>query len=204
MLAKNMAMPRYITFSGTGSKILRILTPENQIIEAFTRLIFERIYGHQYGDDGLTIIRNEENPKEATCKGGLCNPVNQSYSSIDEIKAILIGTDCTSFVDNNIKYKSISDNDLDSIVREIRIFLDFFFSLNDVFSFSRRFGAEINNLSEIKSLCTRDIRLYLRDGYNNKQQELALIDSDQPIEETLFFYPLVGLINSLVRNIRNL
>ncbi len=203
MKAKNMAMPRYITFSGTGSKILRILSPENRVIEEFTLLIFEKIFGTVYGPDGLTIIRNEENPKEATCKGGLYNPVNQHYDSIDKIKATLIGFDRNTFADKTTRYTNFSDNNLNSIVEETRRFIEFAFSLNDEFPFHKKFGAELKNLNEIKELSNRDIIQHLQDGFDKKQKELALTGTDQPIEETLFFYPLIGIINSLVRHIFN-
>ena len=46
-------MPRHITFSGNGSKILQILTPSNETLENFTKLIFEKVYGVDYDIDGV-------------------------------------------------------------------------------------------------------------------------------------------------------
>lgn len=201
MKAKRMAMPRYLTFSGTGSKTLQILTPDNSILEAFTKLIFEKIFQERYNANGLTLIFNSQNPKEATCKGGICSPIGQSYNSIDNIKATLIGTDTTEFADSNSKYGNITSSDLELIVNEIKKFIEFTFALNDEFSFSKKFGAGVSNLDLDKKICLKDIKKNLLDGLDKKHEELKQTDSNQPIEETLFFYPLTGILNSLVHEI---
>jgi len=198
MKAKNMAMPRYLTFSGTGSKTLQILTPDNSTLESFTKLIFEKIFHEKYDSNGLTLIFNSQNPKEATCKGGICSPISQSY---DNIKGTLIGIDTNSFANKNTKYNNITSSDLGSIVSETRKFIEFVFSLNEEFSFSNKFGAAAGNLDLVKTLCLKDIKKNLQDGLDKKHEELKQIDSNQPIEETLFFYPLTGILNSLVHEI---
>ncbi len=201
MKSKNMAMPRYITFSGTGSKTLKILTPENSILESFTKLIFEKVFQEKYDPNGLSLIFNSQNPKEATCKGGISNPVSQSYDSIDNIKATLIGTDSSTFADYKSNYKGLGLNDLDLIVNESKKFIDFVFNLNEEFSFSKKFGADGNNLDFAKNVSVKDLKKHLQDGLEKKQEELKEIDNNQPIEETLFFYPITGILNTLVQEI---
>ncbi|MCX6235957.1 MAG: hypothetical protein NTY07_00130 [Bacteroidia bacterium] len=203
MKAKKMTMPRYLTFSGTGSKTLQILTPDNSKLESFSKLIFEKIFDEKYDKNGLTIIRNTKNPKEATCKGGLANPFEQSYDSIDNIKATLLGTDFNIFANNNTKYSSISKSDISLIESQTIKFIDFAFSLNTDFSFTKKFLADSNQLDYAKELCLKDIKQYIEDGLKIKQEELKKTDSNQNIEETMFFYPLIGIINSLVREINN-
>ena len=90
MKAKNFEMPRHITFSGNGSKVLNILTTNDATLVQFTKLIFEEIYGCKYSIDGLDIIR-PENSKESTCKGGIIlTPFqSQDYSEIRKMKTIL-------------------------------------------------------------------------------------------------------------------
>ena len=149
------------------------------------------------------MIFNSENPKEATCKGGICSPISQSYESIDNIKATLIGIDDNRFADGETKYGNITAGDLDSIVTETRKFIEFAFALNDEFPFSKKFGATGGNLELAKTLSLKDIKKHLMDGLDTKQEELKQTDSNQPIEETLFFYPLIGILSTLVREINN-
>ena len=201
MKAKEIKMPRFMTFSGTGSKTLKILTSENSVLESFTKLIFEKVFEQKYNSDGLTIIFNSQNPKEATCKGGICNPISQSYESIDNIKATLIGTDASRFADNTTKYSNITVADRDQIYQETINFIDFAFALNDEFPFSKKFGAEGNSLDVAKNISLKDIKKHLKDGLDKKHEELNQIDGNQPIEETLFFYPLVGILNTLAEEI---
>ena len=201
MKAKNMILPRFLTFSGTGSKTLQILTPNTSILEAFTKVIFEKIFDEKYDSNGLTLIFNSQNPKEATCKGGICSPISQSYESIDNIKATLIGIDDAKFADSSTKYVTITPENLDSIVNETKKFIEFAFSLNEEFPFSKKFGATGGNLDLAKSLSLKDIKKHLMDGLDKKQDELKQTDRNQPIEETLFFYPLIGILNTLVREI---
>ena len=58
--------PKYITCSGTASKIFNIIGGTNNIQE-FTNLIFKEV---QQIDTKL-LLKQVSNPKEITCKGGL-------------------------------------------------------------------------------------------------------------------------------------
>ena len=56
-------------------------------------------------------------------------------------------------------------------------------------------------MNKVKDLCYRDIRTYLENGLAIKKSEIAQDGADDNLEETLFLYPLVGIINAVVRNI---
>ena len=71
MKQKGMKAPRYLTFSGTGSKVISITDRGNDLnaLQKITKLIFEKIYA---GDSIGTIeLKQHQEPKEITCKGGL-------------------------------------------------------------------------------------------------------------------------------------
>ena len=74
--AKDLEMPRHISFSGNGSKLITVLTTDEQQLAAFTKLIIERVVGRKY-DKELEILGFESgaNPKESTCKGGLLGDI---------------------------------------------------------------------------------------------------------------------------------
>lgn len=205
MKAKGIDMPRHITFSGNGSKILNILSTNDVTLVNFTRKIFEKIYNVAYNDDGLDIIR-PENSKESTCKGGfsLKEFVSQDYSLIKEMKTVLLGTNSESFADAQVKYDDIKDTDLNSVVEEVKKYIEFTFNLDNEFSFYDNFDIDRSIMQKVKDICKKDIKTYLETGLSKKQNEISKDGADDNLEETLFFYPLVGIINAVVRNIYNM
>ena len=205
MKAKSYPMPRHITFSGNGSKLLNVLSTNDKTLERFTKIIFEKIYSENYSADGLTIIR-PSNSKESTCKGGvILEPFrSQDYSEINDMKTILLGCDSTSFAENNVSYDDINANMIDNVVKTIGSFINFAFSLDKEFSFFKEFDMDRNILESVKTLCSRDVKTYLENGISLKKQMLEADGADNTIEETLFFYPLVGILNAIVRDIYTL
>lgn len=199
MKEKGLKQPRHLTFSGTGSKVLSILTPSDITLAEFTKFIFEKIYNQTYPVDGLTIIRNE-NPKEATCKGGVLNPVCQNFEATEKLKSILLGSDKKNFIVSNIKYNDILNNYVSNISNEVNDFVDFTFDLNTSFSFNKKFGANISIIDIIKAECKKDIEAYLKEGINKRKEEIQKTGADDSVEESLFFFPLVGVLNALSRN----
>ena len=204
MKAKSLPLPRHITYSGTGSKTLQILTHDKTTLQNFTKLIFEKVYVESYTTP-LDIIQNPDNPKEVTCKGGIKSPVKQSYSDIDLIKTTLLGTDNSTFISDTlpIKYNNLPESELKKLECETIKLIEFVFELNKSFSFNKYFGASASGLDSVKTLCLQDIRKYIDDGLKLKRKEIELYNGDQNIEESLFFYPLVGIVNAMVRNIKS-
>ena len=203
MKAKGVDMPRHITFSGNASKVLNILSPNNTTLGDFTKIIFEEVYAQKYPEDGLDIIR-PENSKESTCKGGIISFKSRDYSGIKNMKITLIGTDDKRFADEHMTYNDISDADLKSVVTEIKRYIEFVFNLDKKFSFYDNFDIDRSIMSKVKDLCCKDIKTYLDNGLNNKKTEISQDGADDYLEETLFFYPLVGILNAVVRKIYSL
>lgn len=202
MKAKGFDMPRHMTFSGNGSKVLNILTTNDTTLEKLTKIIFEEIYGYPYSIDGLDIIR-PANSKESTCKGGIIlSPFqSQDYSTIKDMKIILIGSDENKFSDENMTYNDICESDLNCVVNEIKKYIEFTFALDKKFSFYDNFDIDRSIMNKVKDLCYRDIKTYLENGLSIKKNSIIQDGADDNLEETLFFYPLVGIINAVVRNI---
>jgi len=202
MKAKDFPMPRHITFSGNGSKMLNILTTSNATLENFTKLIFEKVYGLKYSVDGLTIIRPESS-KESTCKGGIIHePFQpQDYFQLKEMKTVLLGKDSTTFATETMSYDDIDESLKTAVVENTNKFFDFAFSLDKDFSFFDAFEVDKSIMESVKALCARDVKTYLENGISIKEQMLEQDGADNKIEETLFFYPLVGILNALVRGI---
>jgi hypothetical protein len=196
MKAKGEVMPRHIAFSGNGSKVIRVLTSSNTTLEKFTKKIFEKVYGQDYTSDGLTILQNVDNPKEVTCKGGLAKSIKQSYEDISTTKIVYksVNDGKSEFVGKE-KYADINDAYLDKVVDEVKTFINFVFELNNDFSFKNNFDSAEPSMNIAKEECMRDLLTYTKNGLENKKKEVS--DNDV-IEETLFFYPLSGMLNALI------
>ena len=61
-------------------------------------------------------------------------------------------------------------------------------------SFLNNFGIENKSLEIAKIVCKKDIGTFIKEGLNEKLQEVSI---DDTVEETLFFYPLNGILNAL-------
>ena len=201
MKAKGMNMPRHITFSGTGSKVLSILTPGDSTLENFTKLIFETVYGQPYNEDGLTIIRELENPKEATCKGGLLNEQPQDYANIMDLKQMLLGDISNTFLTTGLRYDDIDECLEKNVQEEVGKAIQVFFDLNTKFSYTEKFDAERSKWEIVQKYCQKDVKTYLKAGINARKTELDKMGGEPKIEESLFFYPFVGILNKIAQEV---
>lgn len=199
MKAKEMEMPRHIAFSGNGSRVIKILSLDQKILEKYTKIIFERLYQADYPENGLTILQNENNPKEITCKGGILFNTTQTSDEISDLKVVLKSTNESIFISNET-YKDIDDTYIKSVANNAIQFLNFIFDLNKEFSFKNNFGINDESILIAEKICYRDLCTFIKNGLDEKIKEVSLNDI---IEETLFFYPINGCLNSLCNEIYN-
>ena len=235
MKAKGLEMPAYITFSGTGSKVIDFADPRPKLkgLSKLTEAIFSEIYHaeseqtdhEQQANDsqateeqdilaasadalaankavhpmsGFIDLKQYENPKEITCKGGL---MIDEEIDIDDIKSVLLGdVDNTLLEDNPLGYSNITNDLINNILSEYKNFVEMFFKLHKDLNFSKEFGANPSTINLAKTILTSKAKEYLLLGIEQQQKELI---DDQAIEisESLFFYPLVGGLNKLAYDI---
>ncbi|WNJ20050.1 cell division protein FtsA [Pontibacter sp. G13] len=204
MKTSGKKMPRNICFSGNGSKIINLLdaTPKLKKLEKLTKLMFERVYGKEYHSDGLDLIQGPK-PKEATCKGGILRLRKlKSQEVVDYDRIAMIGDGTMRFVNSNkvqligenLKYHDVDDDIKANVLTEVEDFWDFLFELHSDFSFLDNFGVDISGFTEIKGILKRDMLSNLEQGLSDR---LELTDPSQKIEESLFFYPLIGSMYNL-------
>jgi hypothetical protein len=193
--AKNIPIPGVISFSGTASKLLTIIDSsinhdnlKHLAIEAF-KYVFNI-------DEGLEIdIRLPSNPKEISSKGGLSMAENQDID-LDDIKETLISnSNLQAEAKNKISYQKVKDFE-DSAMESFDDFLKFFFGLNKSYSYRDNFGIEKASLDFTEAFLYKNKRNALKTGIKNKLNEISN-ESDEEINETLFFYPLVGTLGEL-------
>jgi hypothetical protein len=194
MNAKGLKAPRYLTFSGTGSKVISITDRDKDLnaLQKLTKLIFEKVFGEAV--ENIELIQHPE-PKEITCKGGLLSETN---IDIEEIKTVLIGDkENTLIPETNLNYTEVNNEaKLKSIVDEVKTFIDIVFGLHTEFNLTKNFGVNPAKIEDYKTILKEDLMQYLKSGLENKTQELSG-NTNINVEEPLFFYPLVGALNKL-------
>ena len=204
MKAKRLNLPQTIAFSGNGSKTLKVLSTDKKTLAQFAQIIFEKVYGKKYSGVPLELILEDE-PKLATCKGGISAKENLSFEQIRELKTSLLGID-NSTVASDFRYDEIGNNEIASIAALVSKFTDFLSAVNDENGnfFVDSFSADASVIRKVKAICNEDLVEYTKQGLSKKIDELAAwgTGKDSVIEETLFFYPIVAMLSNLARKIR--
>ena len=196
--AKGISLPRHITFSGMGSKSISILSSGNRTLESFTKIIFEKVFQTPYLEDGLTIHQEIEFPKEVTCKGALL----EEKIDVDQekIKEVLVGTKEPKLIKTtSINYSDVNNDQSikKDVIEEVKEFFKLIFEIDsNEFSFSRKFDSNPAHIDKYKEIIKKDLEDKLNDGLKEKEKELYG-NKNAELEETLFFYPLVGVLNNL-------
>ncbi len=202
MKARDLGVPKNIIFSGTGAKVILIANGGTNLenLNKFTKLVFSKIFNHEISHD--IEIKMEADPKEVTCKGGLeINSEIESSINIDNIKEVLIGDIDNTLVSNKpITYKNLDDALLKEIYKESISFIDFIFSLNNEMNFKNYFDVNPKHLEEYKTMLEANVMEDLKSGRDEKIERLNGNNSI-PLEESLFFYPLIGALNNLAYKI---
>lgn len=225
MKAKGLEQPLTLAFSGNGSKTLRILSNDKNTVGKFAKLIFDGVYGTP--TTSIMDVKMEDEPKKATCKGGIQSKSETSdFDATEKIKYVPTGKDwClggSSGTDEKISYSEITPAMEKQVEDAVVDFVEFLFKLhrdNDNF-LVKKFVADGGITQSVKDICSNrsELKEFLTLGLNRKYEEIAgrpfdqikkenLIENlkkDNKIEETLFFYPLLGILNKLAREISNL
>jgi hypothetical protein len=191
----NVELPKHLIFSGTGSKILNIITTDLKTLALFSKKVFEGVYGQQFDSDGLTIETEKEMPKEVTCKGGLMSNPEDLAIDVRNIKAVLTCVESNGV--SKLTYDKLDDATKTNIANYVRNFNSFFLSLNQQFNFTDHFNISEKSFQIFRTESNKHLRDYLEEGleFNKKLDEID--GNDKEIEESLFFYPLIGAINNL-------
>jgi hypothetical protein len=210
-----LAMPRYICFSGNGSRSINLLDTNKNLrrVSEFARHLFEEVYNekeenkgtYRYGEArqaGNLEIKQVSNPKEVTCKGGILGTTGKE---IDDIKMVLLGTKNDKIVNSSIpnvtseklRYEELNHDVYDEVIAEIEHFVELLFNLDEEYSFDRNLGIKVTQMDEYKQWLFEDLRQYLMQGIEAKKKNDLANNTKARVEETLFFYPLVGALNNL-------
>ncbi len=199
--------PKNILFSGTASKTIKIIDTQvgNPNIAGLFKYFFKKVMGIE--NDQINIALSE-NPKEITCKGVL--RADLDGSSINSPVVFWLGGN-----DNSVWSKALNKTsdiaitpyyrDLETAGNKTLIensINQFFTLLDDYFkgvSLEGNFGIDNAAYLKFKQLRSTNIQDFLEQGLK------AFFKSpEKHIEETLFFYPLIGILNKLAFELANM
>ena len=124
MKQKQIELPKHIVFSGTGSKVLNVISSDLKILANLSKKIFENVYHQSFDSDGLSIETEKEMPKEVTCKGGLMLNAEDLAIDISSIKATNTCLDGVS----KLTYDQLNETAKANIANYVTEFNKFFFN----------------------------------------------------------------------------
>ena len=200
MKAKGIDMPQTVAFSGNGSKTLQVISPNHNVQEEFVKNIFESVYAKEYPkNQSFSLKFDKERPKEATANGGLEAKAEQVAAKPEWV--VLLGTDDSTFVTTET-YDGIDQSQKDAIIDSVEKFIKFIPSLNRNNTFGDKYNLDVSILEKILGACRRDLPNYLDLGIKKVERLLAEDKSQtKNVTESLFFFPLVGMLNNLAKEI---
>ena len=199
---KGIELPKHLVFSGTGSKILNIITSDLKILSKLSKLIFEEVYETKFDADDLTVETEKEIPKEVTCKGGLMSNTEDLAFDIRDIKSTF--TCLENIGISTLKYSDLIDSNNAQIANYVENFNNIFLKLNSKFNLNDNFNVTEASIKVVSSEINKHLRDYLEEGieYNKKLDDIG--QEDREIEESLFFYPIIGTLNNLSSHLSQL
>lgn len=192
-------LPRHISFSGNGSKVVTILTGDVHILAEYTKLILQTVSGKTYGpNESLELLGLDAKaqPKESTCKGGLLAAADVQSKSIHG-KNIILKSSGDALINRNDTFAKIKDNPayMEQSIAAVERFLDVTFdTFNSEFSFHNAFGCSRESIDIARALCKKDLRTYLTKGLEQLCQQSG---DNETVNETLFFYPIKGVLQAV-------
>lgn len=197
----NIQEPAVLAFSGNGSKLLQVLgvgtSVGKQMLITYTKAIFEKVNKRPYAHVNFNIVIDPDKPKEATCKGGLLVNNIPTLAEIQGMTDTLLGTTDKEFISDK-KYQELNEADWAGLMSTVEDFTRVFFELAKEQKIQANFGAISNTkLEENKNLFASDVKLRT----SNALTFLKLLNSPNPIEDSLFFYPITEMLNLLARKI---
>jgi len=195
MKACGVELPNHIFLSGTGSKVLKIMSFNLSRIEQLTTRLFEKVYETKIAMP-LKLITDLKIPKEATCKGGLLSRNQAVDVDIPNIKRVLNYDDQGPTI-SRIKYSELSTPVKESVIKDIKKFNDLFIGLNDHGLFFDDFTVSPAAFNYFKAHINEDLNDFLADGIDFNLSLDMDEGQEKNLEESLFFLPLTGVIYNM-------
>ncbi|MFW5982971.1 MAG: hypothetical protein ACOCQ4_00605 [bacterium] len=195
-----VGIPKYVLLSGTASKSASIIDASANLknLSNMFQFIFESVYGENAKEK--LQIKLSPIPKEVTCKGALKANIDDSIKE-SPTKFWIGGTqndnwgkvlDRETDVKNNPKYGEIDEAQKLQIEETIKDYYSILDKYIQTINIKSKYIIEPDAYSIFKKERESGITDFLVRGIQAYYKK-----PDSKIEETLFFYPLIGILNKL-------
>jgi hypothetical protein len=98
----------------------------------------------------------------------------------------------------------LTDATKGDIANYVSAFNIFFLKLHSQFNFIDYFNISDKSLEVFKSELNKHLRDYLEEGLEFNMKLDEVVPDEKEVEETLFFYPIIGAINNLSSHLSKL
>ncbi len=188
-------IPGGLLFSGTGSKILKIITTNTAKLAQLTGLVFATVFEKKYGDNPMYTIYRPEDLKAATAKGGLYSLAgNQNRIDFNTIQCVYHPD---SPAPQPVVYAAADKSFFKAYNTELKQFADHFIAWDDTISYTKELLVSAEAFELFKTGIYTNIQTTEDDFQTMLSMDKIQPDSKQPIAETLFFYPVIRTLNSM-------
>ncbi len=194
----DLAIPRYITFSGKGSLFINFLTGGSNLgrLERLTGIILREITGKEVPANFKMIQASK--PKEATANGGVFyNPDIHDSGEVGTVK-LLGDAALTDLERHSIKYKDADEGLLEGVLANVDQFFDLVLGNGAVTGFLNDFAIEAD-LPELRQSIRAKIKDSLHLGLNRQLEQKNM--EERAVSETLFFYPIQHTLYELSKEL---
>jgi hypothetical protein len=181
--------PTCFIFSGNGSKYIDFLGDEN-LLTIITGFIIDAIYGTSGAKP--QVVLPKENRKEATCFGGIFKDNDEKFSSNTYLGTTLDYPNAKTPLNYHQVDAELSDIKK-SVTENILNLFGIIKNLSVKLSFKTYFNID-TDISALYNLLQEKLPNYFDNGYNIRKEK---IDFQEPVSDSLFFYPLIGVIFEL-------
>jgi hypothetical protein len=199
-------IPKNILLSGTAAKTARILDSTDNLknLAKLFKFIFEKVYEQNFV--GEMSFEVSQIPKEITCKGALESGITEGITenNIRFWMGGFYGDKWSYAFDKEKDFQTIPkyEDIIESVRSDLKASILDFYKILDAYidnvNFENIFQTEQSAYNKFKEIRENDIDEYLTRGLNTFHKK-----KEKHIEETLFFYPLIGILNKLTFELSN-
>lgn len=195
-----IGIPKYVLLSGTASKSASIIDTSEKLsnLSSMFQFIFESVYQTKAKES--LRIKLSSIPKEVTCKGALKASIDDSIKE-SPIKFWIGGTQDNSWggvldrdkdVQNTPRYGDLNEIQKNEIEESIKKYYSILDEYIQTIRIESKYIIEPAAYTTFKGLRDDGIKDFLMRGIKAYYKK-----NDTKIEESLFFYPLIGILNKL-------
>lgn len=199
--------PEKVLFSGTGSKLLNIIGGKETLEYLTTQFITKFSESCFVYSDDISIEIERKEPKQLTAKGALHKKDSSKKIAKNFTNSRMVDSNTIRYsmiVENGepkvLKYADLNDETGKSaIVTQVEDFNRRFMELCKSLDFAEEYGCDEDSLKVMEKYMNKDLRAYLDTEISDNVKITG--NEDKDFEDSLFFYPVKGVIHKLIHSI---